>query len=154
MDRDHLIRPVWLMSEKKIHRWFKLRYSRGLLVNGNSIVERITPISFFCATLIKSIKVIERIVILSHFCGLNTPGDGMIGEGLSGGCLIAGLDGPTDGINYYETSELRYEAKEIVGGITQLLWDEEARALVKVLVTSPNRAFEVDACFMNDEKVW
>jgi hypothetical protein len=74
------------MSEKKLHRWFKSSHSRAILVNGNSLIERITPVSFFCALLIRSLKAMKPVVVLNHFCGLYTPSNGDPGEVLSGGC--------------------------------------------------------------------
>ncbi|KAI5864442.1 hypothetical protein GGS23DRAFT_564432 [Durotheca rogersii] len=205
MDRDKLVRAGWLMSNKRIHRWFRSQHSRGLLVNGNSTLDRITPVSFFCAMLVKGMMAMGPIVVLSYFCGLNTPGADGEGGGIYGGTgllkaliaqlvtqckpgkltclgreeaekikrtapdpslrllrsvfrkLIVAAEKPIfiiiDGINYYETSELGKDTRGAVGEITRLLENEGNRPLVKVLVTSANRSFEVDVCFDDNEKI-
>ncbi len=208
MDQELLVRAGWVMSERKVHDWLKSPNSCGLLINSNSTVERITPTSFFCAMLAKSIKAIKPILVLNHFCGLNTAEGDDEGWGISGGegllrsltsqliahwrfgeltCLslqeVEELkqtgSGPSfrvlrhvfrklvtavpatspifiivDGINYYETSKLYKGTKQAVKEISRLLGDPEVKALVKVIVTSASRAFEVDEYFLDSEKVW
>jgi len=75
MSRENQNRSKWLMTNKKISHWFRARRKRTLLVNGNGTVSRITPMSFFCAMLIKSLASIDSIVVLGHFCGLPHSGD-------------------------------------------------------------------------------
>jgi len=73
MDREDQIRAEWLMTNKKVSSWFRSAQSRTLLVNGNHTLDRITPVSFFCAMLVQSLKPIESIMVLYHFCGVYTP---------------------------------------------------------------------------------
>jgi hypothetical protein len=75
MDREEQIRAEWLRANKEVSHWFRSTRSRTMLINGNSNLDRITPLSFFCAMLIQSLTPIKSIIVLSHFCGLNTPGD-------------------------------------------------------------------------------
>jgi hypothetical protein len=80
MDREEQIRAEWLMANEKVSHWFGSARSRKLLVNGNHTLDRISPVSFFCAMLVQSLKPIESIMVLSHFCGLYTPEDGPASE--------------------------------------------------------------------------
>lgn len=56
-----------------------------------------------------------------------------------------------DGINYYETSEFKAETKEVIAEINALLNNEEG-ALIKVLVTSTTRSFEVNEYFEEEDE--
>ncbi|GAW26877.1 hypothetical protein SAMD00023353_5300250 [Rosellinia necatrix] len=75
-------RAEWLMRDETgaVGEWFKSGCSRAILVNGNSYVERISSLSFFCAMLIRSLKALKRIIVLDHFCGLHTASDGLDNE--------------------------------------------------------------------------
>ncbi|KAK3304793.1 uncharacterized protein B0T15DRAFT_253258 [Chaetomium strumarium] len=70
MTREDQNRSKWLMSNETIGKWFRSSSSTTLLVNGNSKLDRITPISFFCAMLVRSLSSLDSIVVLSHFCGV------------------------------------------------------------------------------------
>ncbi|KAL4795302.1 hypothetical protein BDV19DRAFT_389434 [Aspergillus venezuelensis] len=87
MEKQAKDRAAWLMSETKIQRWFRSRHSRALVINGNCTLQRISPLSFFCAVMIESLHNVEPVIVLHHFCGLSTfmnPAD----EGLSGSALL------------------------------------------------------------------
>ena len=63
------VRAEWLMTCDDLTKWFQSDQSKALLVNGNYLRERVSPISFFCAMLIRSLKLLEPITAISHFCG-------------------------------------------------------------------------------------
>ena len=85
MDRRDQVRAEWLIANKRVSSWFRSAQSRTLLVNGNHNLDRISPVSFFCAMLVQSLKPIECIMVLYHFCGLYTQEDDPVG-GLPGSC--------------------------------------------------------------------
>ncbi|KAI0384793.1 hypothetical protein F5Y04DRAFT_277524 [Hypomontagnella monticulosa] len=202
MDTAEQIRAEWLMEDKSVSRWFRSKQSRRLLVNSNYRLERVTPTSFFCTMLVKSLKSIDSIVVLSCFCGLDTGekkpphSSGLLknlltqlveqwkfgeltclcqtdAEKLKSSSkdldlhdqkqlfrqLLAALPQQTpvfiviDGINYYETSELSRETREVVKSINRLLLYDDVQAMIKVLVTSATRSFEVSDYFEDDEIV-
>lgn len=66
---------TWAISDPKVYGWFKSRRSRALVINGNRTIQRISPLSFFCALLIESLQSLEPIIVLHHFCGLHTTGN-------------------------------------------------------------------------------
>jgi hypothetical protein len=80
MNKEGQIRAEWLMANEVVSKWFKSTDSRVILINGNSSVERISPISFFCAMLIRSLKTLKPIIVIDHFCGLHTPSQGLDDE--------------------------------------------------------------------------
>jgi len=80
MNKEDQIRAEWLMANKKVSSWFRSAQSHTILVNGNHTLDRISPVSFFCAMLVQSLKSIESIMVLCHFCGLYTPEDRPVGE--------------------------------------------------------------------------
>lgn len=110
------------------------------MVNGNSSNrEKVTPISFFCAVLVRGL--LEPIVILSHFCGMHAPS--YSSEEFFGGrellknptyqlvaqrpleeiaCLDHALPSKTplfiiiDGISDYETGQLTRKTKSVMSG--------------------------------------
>jgi hypothetical protein len=84
MDKNQQIRAEWLMTNEAISTWFKSSASRAILINGNSSLERISPLSFFSALLHQSLKALKTVVVLVHFCGLHTL-VGNAGDGLYGG---------------------------------------------------------------------
>jgi hypothetical protein len=79
MDAEEQKRVEWLMANESIGRWFKSTRPRKLLVNGFGSLDRITPMSFFCAMLIQSLSSIGSVILLSHFCGLEMPEVGTSG---------------------------------------------------------------------------
>ncbi|KAL4941116.1 hypothetical protein BDV06DRAFT_223410 [Aspergillus oleicola] len=87
MEKQAQNRAAWLTSETKIQGWFRSRHSRALVINGNCTLQRISPLSFFCALMIESLHNVEPVIVLHHFCGLPTfmnPAD----EDLSGSALL------------------------------------------------------------------
>ncbi|KAI0104249.1 hypothetical protein GGR51DRAFT_572716 [Nemania sp. FL0031] len=203
MDSEGQIRAEWAISNQTVHHWLRSRRSRCVLINGNSTLERISPISFFCAMLIKGLNVIKPIHVLSYFCDINAGGQRMprgkdllksltsqlIAQWKSGplNCLsqqeveelhytasrpsirflrsvfqrlVVTLPAGTplfiiiDGIDYYETTHLSKDTKSVVKEITGLADKEEVKALVKLVITSANRALDVSKYFSDDEKVW
>ncbi|OTA05567.1 hypothetical protein A9Z42_0062450 [Trichoderma parareesei] len=73
MDAEEQKRVEWLMANESIGRWFNSTRPRKLLVNGFGSLDRITPMSFFCAMLIQILSSIGSVILLSHFCGLEMP---------------------------------------------------------------------------------
>ncbi|KAJ2993127.1 hypothetical protein NUW58_g1940 [Xylaria curta] len=82
MGTDKQARAKWLMVDETnaVGEWFKSKHSGAILVNGNSCVEMISPLSFFCAMLIQSLKSLEQIIVLNHLCGLHTLKEGLGNE--------------------------------------------------------------------------
>ncbi|KAF5549495.1 hypothetical protein FMEXI_4195 [Fusarium mexicanum] len=72
MDETEQARTRWMMNNSLLSKWFQSTKSRMLLVNGNHKLERLTPTSFFCSMLAKSLGTAESIVVLTYFCGLGT----------------------------------------------------------------------------------
>ncbi|OJK03523.1 hypothetical protein ASPACDRAFT_56918 [Aspergillus aculeatus ATCC 16872] len=68
-------RASWTISDPKVYGWFKSRHSRALVVHGNCALQRISPLSFFCALLIESLQSLGPIIVSHHFCGLHPPSD-------------------------------------------------------------------------------
>lgn len=91
MDREEQIRAEWLMANKDISHWFRSARPRTRLINGNHNLDRITPLSFFCAMLVQSLKPIEPVIVLSHFCGLHTAGEDLAEEQPGSSGLIRSL---------------------------------------------------------------
>jgi hypothetical protein len=71
MKMESQIRAEWLMKSEQVTRWFRAHNSRTMLINGNHIRESISPVSFFCAMLIRSLKLLGPVVVTGHFCGLH-----------------------------------------------------------------------------------
>ncbi|KAL6856544.1 hypothetical protein J3F83DRAFT_769711 [Trichoderma novae-zelandiae] len=88
MDTEAQKRVEWLMANKSISRWFTSTKSRTLLVHGRGSLDRVSPMSFFCAMLVQSLTSIGSIILLSHFCGLEMPESDSHG---SGGRKTSGL---------------------------------------------------------------
>ncbi|PKK48346.1 hypothetical protein CI102_6889 [Trichoderma harzianum] len=197
-------RVEWLLTNKNIAHWFTSTGSQTILVNGHGSLERITPMSFFCAMLAQSLNSTGSI-ILSHFCGLQMHDTGSKNsreQKTSGllrslliqllaqwkfpniSCLehdfmeklkrtspnwssrrqrhlfqylVAALPQATpifiiiDGTNYYEVADLRDDIKEVVKEINKFLSSESVGAMVKILITSPTRSFNLTQYFETNE---
>ncbi|RAH41703.1 uncharacterized protein BO95DRAFT_517750 [Aspergillus brunneoviolaceus CBS 621.78] len=173
-------RTSWTISDPKVFGWFKSRHSRALVVHGNCALQRISPLSFFCALLIESLRSLGPIVVLHHFCGLHPPSDHR-DVGSAGSIVTAAFRGAVsnltpvflvsvlrklikalprrqpvflilDGINYYETREFGWETKRLVKKLVKLLG--AGGALYKLLITSTTRVLDIDEYFENDEKLY
>lgn len=60
------------MNSSEFKDWLTAPASRFMLVNGNAEHDRISPASFACGLLIKSLAKSKCLVKLSFFCGLHT----------------------------------------------------------------------------------
>ncbi|KKP04180.1 hypothetical protein THAR02_03698 [Trichoderma harzianum] len=198
-------RVEWLLTNKNVAHWFTSTGSQTILVNGHGSLERITPMSFFCAMLAQSLNSTGSIIILSHFCGLqmlDRDSQDLKEQKMSGllrslliqllaqwkfpniTCLehdfieklrrtspnwssrrhrhlfrylVAALPQATpifiivDGTNYYEVADLRDDIKEVVKEVNELLSSESVGAMVKILITSPTRSFNLTQYFETNE---
>lgn len=81
-------RTTWAISDPKVYEWFKSRRSRALVINGNCSIQRISPLSFFCALLIESLQKLEPIIVLHHFCGLHMSRNSVENEELGSSAII------------------------------------------------------------------
>ncbi|KAL6825820.1 hypothetical protein J3E69DRAFT_380921 [Trichoderma sp. SZMC 28015] len=198
-------RVEWLLTNKNIAHWFTSTGSQIILVNGHGPLERITPMSFFCAMLAQSLNSTGSIILLSHFCGVQMldrnsqdpkeqKSSGLLRSLLiqllaqwkspNITCLehdfieklkrtspnwssrrqrhlfqylVAALPRATpifiiiDGITYYEVADLRDDVKKVVKEVNKLLCSESVEAMVKILITSPTRSFNLTEYFEINE---
>ncbi|KAL7936564.1 hypothetical protein V8C35DRAFT_277983 [Trichoderma chlorosporum] len=206
-DTEAQARVEWLMANKSIRHWLTSAKSKTLLVNGHGKLERVTPMSLFCAMLAQSFSA-SPIIVLTHFCGLQAleedpqdPKRQKAGRLLRSlliqlltqwqfpdiTCLkndfveklkrtspnwslrqqkrlfhhlVAALPPATpifiiiDGTNYYEaTDSTRDDIKTAVTEANKLLSLGSVEAMVKILVTSPTRSFNLAECFETNEIV-
>lgn len=79
---------TWAISDPKVYGWFKSQRSRALVINGNCSIQRISPLSFFCALLIEILQSLEPIIVLHHFCGLYTTGNSSEREDFGSSTII------------------------------------------------------------------
>ncbi|KAL6819207.1 hypothetical protein V8C40DRAFT_276726 [Trichoderma camerunense] len=56
-----------------------------------------------------------------------------------------------DGTNYYEVADLRDDIKKVVREVNDLLSSQSVGAMVKILITSPTRSFNLTQYFKTDE---
>ncbi|KAM6487404.1 hypothetical protein HDV62DRAFT_386038 [Trichoderma sp. SZMC 28011] len=62
----------WLLTNENVKHWFTSTRSQTTLVNGHGSLERVTPMSVYCAMLAQSLNSTGSIIVLSHFCGLQS----------------------------------------------------------------------------------
>lgn len=65
-------RIVWLMEHKRLRSWLSSQYSDVILVHGNDESERVSPISYFCSSLIDILGDQTRAKVFYFFCGRHT----------------------------------------------------------------------------------
>lgn len=62
-------RTEQIMKSSQLREWLVQADSKELLVHGNSEPEPISPISFFCALLMRNLRGMEQFRSVAFFCG-------------------------------------------------------------------------------------
>ncbi|KAK8083901.1 hypothetical protein PG996_002682 [Apiospora saccharicola] len=65
-------RTEQIMKSPQLKKWMVQAESKELLVHGNSEPEPISPISFFCALLMRNLRDVDQFKSLAFFCGIHS----------------------------------------------------------------------------------
>ncbi|KKA23891.1 hypothetical protein T310_2075 [Rasamsonia emersonii CBS 393.64] len=73
-------RALWLLRSQRLQQWLNSPHSDAVLIHGNSDPEKLSPVSFFCGLLIRSLADIEPARVVHFFCGIHSaPHDPLTG---------------------------------------------------------------------------
>ncbi|KAK8050818.1 hypothetical protein PG994_012548 [Apiospora phragmitis] len=68
-------RTEQIMKSPQLREWLVQAESKELLIHGNSEPQPISPISFFCALMVRNLRDVDQFKSLAFFCGCHPYND-------------------------------------------------------------------------------